>query len=152
MAWSYRQDRSDEVYTEGGGPAILEGEQTGETPAPEMVMDKKLREKEQKPKEGVLTQFQQFPGQNVPRIIEGDGETEKDKEIVKAAKADEKQPKVDPARQAFLDAERTRIRTEEQNKVAQEELDEEREKIRKEVQADMKKSTTSSPKTNEHKK
>jgi hypothetical protein len=145
MAWSYRQDRSDEVYAESGGPAILtEGEQQPETPSPEMVKDKKLRDK--KPEQGVLTNFQQFPGQNVPRIIVGEGETEKDKEIVKAAKANDKD-KVDPARQEMLDRERTRIRAEEQMKADADELEKEREKMRKEIQQELKKNEKKEPAT-----
>jgi hypothetical protein len=123
MAWSYRSDRADEVYTEGGGPAIITGEQAPETPGGMSVEDKKLREKK-KPVEGVFTQFQERPGQNVPRVIEGEGETAKDKEIVKATKADEKdKDKFDLTKQEMLDRERTRIRAEEQMKSDADELE-----------------------------
>jgi hypothetical protein len=92
MAWSYRADRADEVYTDTGGPAIVTGgEQQPDVPTGEMLTDKKLRDK--KPVEGVVTQFQEHPGQNVPRVIEGEGDTKKDKEIVKAVKEAEKAQK-----------------------------------------------------------
>jgi hypothetical protein len=147
MAWSYRSDRIDEVYASKPGVTLVEGKDLPDTPmssadADEMLKPKKPEQQQDKNgvKGGVVTQHQEHPGQNVPRVIFGEGETTKDKEIVKAAKEQDKEG--DAARITVVNNERSRIVMEEREKLRQEELEKEREKLRKEVQAEVKKSAT----------
>lgn len=91
MAWSYRTDRLDEVYSKTPGVTLVEGEDLPDSPASSADAAKML--KPEKKEEGVTTQFQEHPGQDVPRVIVGEGETKKDKEIVEAVKAREKEEK-----------------------------------------------------------
>jgi hypothetical protein len=100
MAWSYRSDIADETY-HAAGVHLVEGTKLPETPADAQHVEDMLKP-ETAPK-GVTTQFQEYPGQNVPRIIEGEGETKKDKEIVAGVKAEEarqKQVKKETEKQA----------------------------------------------------
>ena len=90
MAWSYRADRIDEIYSKSG-VTLVEGEKLADSPATAEDAEKML--KPEKVEEGTITQFQEFPGQNVPRVIVGDGLTVKDKEIVAAVAAREKAEK-----------------------------------------------------------
>jgi hypothetical protein len=110
MAWSYRQDRSDETYHEPG-VFLVEGEKLPHTPASAQhakeMLDPKLVEKREK-------------------------EEEKFKEEQK------KQAEKD-AHMVGLSGERERIRAEEQARVAQEERDKELDKIRKEEAENAKK-------------
>jgi hypothetical protein len=150
MAWSYRQDVSDETY-HAPGVHLVEGEKLPDTPASEEHAQEMLHPAEPThpisdegidPKGRTLTQHQEFPGQNVPRFIVGAGETKKDKEIAKSTKKPaEETPMVE-----FMARERQRIRAEEQNRVTNEELDKERDKIRKEEAENVKKAAAESKK------
>ena len=156
MAWSYRQDRMDEIYHNKVGVGMVDAIAVPETPADFQDalnmgggMDPQAAKalsgeptKKEKVKEGeeTVTQFQEYPGQNVPRVIEGEGETKKDKEIVKAAKAQPKEDEPTLAEIEARDKERTRITAEETARIQSEERAKEEEKLRKEVQADLKKS------------
>lgn len=140
MAWSYRQDLSDELYSKNTGVTQVEGEKIPETPRSAAHVEEMVKgEKEKVDKDARITEHQEFPGQNVPRFVkESDEEKkareEKQKTEGRALVADPKEsaPAEDAAKAQRLNADRDRIRTEEQQKAASEEHEKELEKIRKE--------------------
>jgi hypothetical protein len=138
------------MYSDSVGVTLVKGKDLPDTPmspehADEMLNPPPTVEPKDKDgvKGGVITQHQEYPGQNVPRVIFGAGETVKEKERVQAAKEQDKTE--DAARIAVLNSERSRIVMEEREKLRQDELEKEREKLRKEVQEDLKKSTKKEP-------
>jgi hypothetical protein len=113
MAWSYRQDRTDELYSENVGVTLVKGEKLPDTPADPEDSKEMLEKPEQKKgqEDAVVTQVQEYPNQDVPRVIEGEGDTRKDKEIVEAVKG---QRKLDE--QAEKDAEKAEKQAEKDEK------------------------------------
>ena len=103
-----------------------------DTPASAEDAQESIEQQKAKAPKGVTTQYQEYPGQDVPRVIEGEGETKKDKQIVEGAKVDGKGQVEDTAKTQKLNADRDRIRAEEQQKLHNEEYEKELEKIRKE--------------------
>lgn len=151
MAWSYRQDRSDETYHEPG-VALVEGKKVPHTPRDSEHAEELMKgEKTKMEKDARMTEHQEFPGQNVPRFVkESDEEkkareeAEKDKGRLLVPDPKETSDAIETAKQQKLDSERQRIRLEEQQRVQNDELEKEREKIRKEEADKLKKETGTS--------
>lgn len=153
MAWSYRQDLSDEIYHNQVGVAQVEGKKLPATPRSAEHAEELLKGEKEKPKKDArITEHQEHVGQNVPRMVEpseeekkAQEEKDKDKGRLLVPDPNEVPRGTENAKLQQANADRDRIRAEEQAKVAADEREKELDKIRKEEQDKLKKESHPTP-------
>jgi hypothetical protein len=130
MAWSYRSDRSDEVYASTSGPAAATTEQLPRPPADGEDTDAVLNPEVPKPKEG--EEQAPPPDMEAGKPVPTPEEQAKlnSEEVVRLSELEQTRQK---------NEEMNRIRAAERMRLEQEERDKEREKLVKEEQAQVKK-------------
>jgi Ca-activated chloride channel family protein len=135
MAWSYRQDRADEIYSTTGGPSTVDG-------APPAPVDEEGNgeglEKPESPEPPLGEARDPQAGRKVPTVEE---------RLRQESELTQRSADLEQERQRGM--ERNRIRAEERTRLQQEESDKEMEKIRKEEAENVKKEVAEQKKKDE---
>jgi hypothetical protein len=139
MAWSYRSDRSDEVYASTSGPAAATTEQLPRPPADGEDTDAVLNPPEVEHPVGEPEAKDMEAGKPVPTVEE---QAKMNSEaVVRSTELEKMRQK---------NEEMNRIRATERQRLEQEEMDKEREKVVKEEQAQVKKEAAADKKEAAH--
>jgi hypothetical protein len=167
MAWSYRNDRADEVYTTAGGPAAVQGEQItrppgdGEGEVPEVdPQDEKARKEREKELRETVAKLPAISGVTAADLIEVEKQLQDPEagrpvetpaaRLARESKLVNQTQDLEATRQAGV--ERSRIRAEERTRLEQEEKDKDLEKVRKEEAENAKKDIADKKKADEEKR